>query len=97
MTFNVLRGKVGAAFVAQKLDFNASDGDVVSLNWRIQRNCAAEIAAFRKNLSVYLSLAERRPEALRDLTGDAAASPQLKAAVIRALKRQFDAISKNER
>lgn len=73
------------------------DGDVIAPSDRIQRNCVAEIDAFRKNLSVYLSLAERRPEALKDLTVDNAASPQLEAAVIRALKRQFDAISKNER
>jgi len=70
------------------------DGDVVAPNDRIQRNCVAEVEAFRKNLSVYLSSVERRPEALNDLNDNSAASTQFEEAVKRALKRQFDVITK---
>lgn len=69
------------------------DGEEIAPTERVRAKCRDSIALLRDNLSVYLSLAERRPDALSQLTplSDAPNDPWLDAALQRSLRRQLAA------
>lgn len=71
------------------------DGEEIAPTERVRTKCRDAIALLRKNLSVYLSLAERRPDALSQLTPFSFAQddPWLDAALRRTLRRQLAANS----